>query len=76
MYVPMNSEDTSSRTPNEAFFNRKFSSQREDEPKLNSSILRKEEVEEFSKRRSSLDPNYYSHIRDFKTVCRGEPVVI
>ncbi len=72
----MNTRDTSTATPNEAFFIRKFSSQREDEPKLNSTILRREEMEEFSKRLTSPTEEYFAHIRDFKTICRGEPLVI
>ncbi len=76
MYAPMNALDTSTITPNEAFFIRKFSSQREDEPRLNSTILRREETEEFSKRLSSPIQEYYAHIRDFNTICRGEPLVI
>ena len=69
-------KDTSSMIPNESFFIRKFSSQSENEPKLNSTILRREEIEEFSKRPTSNSLEYFDHIRDFKTVCRGEPLVI
>jgi hypothetical protein len=62
--------------PDESFFIRKFSSQRKDEPTLNSSILRREEMEEFSKRPTSNSLYYIDHIRDFKAICRGERLVI
>jgi hypothetical protein len=71
----MNTNDTSSETPNEEFFIRKFSSQKGGEPILTSEILRREEKLEFSKRLSSPVPEYHLHIRDFKTVCRGESLV-
>ncbi len=62
--------------PNESVFIRKFSSQRMNEPTLNSTYLRREEMEEFSKLPTSNSLEYIDHIRDFKTVCRGEPLVI
>ena len=71
----MNANDTSSDTPNEEFFIRKFSSQKEDEPILTSEILRREERLEFARRFSSPVQEYHLHIRDFKTVCRGESLV-
>ena len=76
LYLPMNTRDTSTSTPNEAFFIRQFSSQREDEPRLNSTILRQEEKVEFSKRLTNPSQEYFAHVRDFKTICRGEPLVI
>ena len=69
---PMN---TASITPNEEFFIRKFSSQKPDEPKLNSSILRQEERDLFSKMQTTTSLDYFDHLRDFKTICRGEPLV-
>ena len=74
-FRPMNANDTSSDTPNEEFFIRKFSSQKEDEPILTSEILRREEKLEFARRFSSPVQEYHLHIRDFKTVCRGESLV-
>ena len=71
----MTAMDTSTATPNEAFFIRTFSSQKDEEPKLTSAILRKEEWEEFSMRWTSPFDEYDYHIRDFKTVCRGEKLV-
>jgi hypothetical protein len=45
----MDTDDTSSVTPNEEFFIRKFSSRKPEEPELTAAILRKEEMEEFSR---------------------------
>ena len=69
----MNASDTSTTTPNEEFFIRKFSSQKDDKAKLNSEILRGEEKLEFGQRLTSRDS--LLHVRDFKTVCREEPLV-
>ena len=71
----MNASDTSSTTPNEEFFIRKFSSQKNNEAKLNSEILRAEEKLEFGRRLTSPVRDPFLHVRDFKTVCRGEPLV-
>ena len=71
----MDTEETSSSTPNEEFFIRKFSSQKEGEPILNSEILRREEKLEFSRRFSSPIQLFQLHVRDFETVCRGESLV-
>ena len=71
----MDTMNTASKTPNEEYFIRKFSSQKPDEPKLTSTILRQEEREFFSKKLTSPLADYFHHVRDFKTICRGELLV-
>ena len=46
-FRPMDTMNTASKTPNEEYFIRKFSSQKPEEPKLTSTILRQEEREFF-----------------------------
>ena len=75
MFLPMDRDDTSSVTPNEAVFIRKFSSQQKNEPQLNSTILRREEMEVFSKRFSSHNTKT-NRIKDFNSLCRGQRLVI